>query len=105
MFNFRKIASVLASTLMLGSTVGVAMAANYPTPFVQGGNADVALVYGSAAASSDLVAAIDVTNNLQAALTSQGGSTGTGSTISGEAYPLYTSSTKIYLNDSLNKAR
>ncbi len=105
MFNFRKIASALASTLMLGSTVGIAMAANYPAPFVQGGSADVALVYGSSAASSDLVAAIDITNNLQASLTSQGTGTGTGTTVTGEAYPLFTSSTKIYLNDSLNKAR
>jgi len=67
-FNFRKIASVLASVVMLGSTVGIAAAANYPAPFVSGGAANVAVVYGSSAAFSDGLAAGDLQSNLQAEL-------------------------------------
>jgi len=101
-FNFRKIASAAASIAMMGSTIGLAAAANYPAPFVTGGAGDVALVYGSGSASSDIVAAVDITASLQSFITSDGGS---GTTIEGESYALFTSSTKIYLNDSINKAR
>jgi hypothetical protein len=100
-FDFRKIASTAASVLMVGSTVGLAAAANYPSPFVVGGEANVGLVYGSTAASSDLVAAIDITNSLNSLITGDG----TPTTITGESYALWTSSTKLYLNDTLNKAR
>ena len=40
-FDFKKITSVLASAVMLGSTIGIAAAANYPSPFIVGGSADV----------------------------------------------------------------
>lgn len=74
MFKFKKVASLLASTLMVGSTFALAAtAANYPAPFVEGGNAEVAIIYGSNAASTDLVAAIDVSTNLHEALIAQGG--------------------------------
>ncbi len=63
-FNFKKIASVLATTVMLGSTVAFAAAA-WPAPFVKDGAADAAVVYG--AASTDFVAATE----LGAALESQ----------------------------------
>ncbi len=69
--NFRKIASVLTSAVMLSSTIGLAAAANYPAPFVKGGTADVALVWGSSAQASDLVAVTDITADLQAELASQ----------------------------------
>ncbi len=107
MFNYRKIASVLSSALMIGSTVGLAAAANYPDPYVTGGNADVAVVYGTTAAITDLVAVTDITANLQAKLAAQTATTtgGTTGTVSGEAVELFTSSKKIYLNDSLNKER
>jgi hypothetical protein len=74
-FNFRKIASVVASAAMIGSTIGVAAAANYPAPFVSGGAADVAIVYGSSAAVSDLSAAIKVQTNLQGGVSSSSSST------------------------------
>jgi hypothetical protein len=45
-FNFRKISAIAASALMTGMTLGVAAAANYPAPFVSGGVANVAVVYG-----------------------------------------------------------
>ena len=61
-FSFRKIASVLLSAVTLGSTV--AMAANYPAPFVQNGQADVAIVYGAGAAASDFTAATKISSDL-----------------------------------------
>ncbi|MAG28234.1 hypothetical protein CMI47_22140 [Candidatus Pacearchaeota archaeon] len=80
MFNFKKLGSVLASAAMIGSTAGLAAAANYPAPFVSGGAADIAVVYGSTAAATDLVAVADITANLQAKLAAQ---TATGGTTSG----------------------
>jgi len=84
-FNFRKIASVLASTIMLSSTVALAAAANYPAPFVQAGAADVAVVYGASAAQTDMVAATDIVTSLQSALAAQTASKTTteSSTVSG----------------------
>lgn len=107
MFNFRKIASVLSSALMVGSTMGLAVAANYPAPYVQGGAADVAIVYGSSAALTDLVAVTDVTSNLASALGSQtaSGGTTTAGTVSGESFPLFTGSSKVYLNSTLKSVR
>lgn len=107
-FNFRKITSVLASALMLGSTAGFAAAAmNYPAPFVQGGNSDVALVIGGSAARSDYLAAIRLGESLQAELAKQTATTGSGSGASatGENINLATSSQKLYFNSSLNAAR
>jgi hypothetical protein len=102
-FNFRKIASVLTSAVMLTSTVGLAAAANYPAPYVEGGAADVAVVYGSTASLTDAAAVIDITNHLSAKLVEQtGGSTTPTTSIDGEAAPLFTGGTKIYVNDTLN---
>ncbi|MEK6855136.1 MAG: hypothetical protein AABX73_02855 [Nanoarchaeota archaeon] len=93
---------------MLSSTVALAAAANYPMPFVQGGNADVAVIWGSTAAPTDLVAVTDIVSNLQAELSRQtatGGTTTTGTVSGGEAFALFTGSSKIYINDSLNKVK
>jgi hypothetical protein len=98
-FNFRKITSAMASTAMLGLTVATAAAANFPAPFVQNGNADVAVVYGN---NLDLSAVTDITTSLSSALA---GSTGTGAPVSDDAYPLFTSSTPLQLNNSLNSVR
>ena len=107
-FSFKKIGSVLASTAMLTSTVALAAAANFPAPFVAGGAANVAIVHGGAdAAYTDLVAVTDVTSYLATKLaeaTTTGG-TATTDTVTGEAAPLFTSGTKLYLNDSLNLVR
>src|SRR3989344_10428 len=103
MFKFKKIASILASTLMIGSTIGLAAAANYPAPFVTGGSADAAIVYGTTAANTDLVAVVDITNNLNGFVTSN--TVTTESTVSGEAYPLFTSGTPLLLNSTLNSVR
>jgi len=84
-FNIRKIASVLASAAMVGSTVGIAAAASFPAPFVSGSNADVAIVVGSSAANTDYLAAVDLGQSLQSSLSGTGSTT---DTVVGEAYEL-----------------
>ena len=105
-FNFRKVASVLASAAMLGSTVGFAAAANYPSPFVSGGAASVAVVVGANAASIDNIAAVDVAASLQAELSKQTATgVGGGTSSTGESSNLASSATKMYLNSKLNDGR
>ncbi|MBT3582900.1 hypothetical protein HN510_03725 [Candidatus Woesearchaeota archaeon] len=99
MFNFKKIASVLASAVMLSSTIGFAAAADmYPEPFVVGGAEDVAVVVGLNADVSDVYAAIDVQDNLNA-LTS--GGSGGGSSVSGTAWQVKTTSDKLELDEPI----
>ncbi len=100
MFNFKKIASVLASTIMLSSTIGFAAAAAYPEPFIVGGTANAAVVWGANAAITDLTAAIDLQQNLGALITT--GTTTSKAGVVGEAISLFTGGTKLYVNDSLN---
>lgn len=103
MFNFKKIATVLASAVMLSSTIGFAMAANYPEPFVKSGTADAAVIWGANAAVSDLTSAIDIQQNLGALISS---STSTSSAaVTGEAIALFSGGTKLYINDTLNKVK
>ena len=105
-FNFKKIASVIASAVMLSSTAGIALAATYPAPMVVGGTGDGAIIVTSgshAGAVSDWDAAVGLQTSLQGSVTST--TTSTGGSSSGEAYPLWTSGTKIYINDSLNKVK
>ncbi|MBU3912596.1 MAG: hypothetical protein KKE50_00740, partial [Nanoarchaeota archaeon] len=78
-----------------------------PAPFVSGGAADVAIIYGNNAAFSDGLAAGEIQSSLQFELgtqTASGGSTSTG-TISGEAAPLFTGGSKLYINDTLNAVK
>jgi len=79
-FNFKKIASAASSLLMVGSTVGLAIAASYPAPFASSGSADVALVYGSSA-TVDLASVVELSGPLNAL--AGGSGTGGGSTLSG----------------------
>src|SRR3989338_7378159 len=60
-FNFRKIASILSSVVMVSSTVAFATAANFSAPFVSGGAADVALVYGSKTATGGVAGGVSAT--------------------------------------------
>ena len=90
---------------MIGLTMGTAAAANYPAPFVVGGSADVAVVYGTGSGVSvlDAIEAGNLQSNLQSFM---GGSTsGTSTSTSGETVSLDTSGTRIWLNTSLNKAK
>ena len=90
---------------MVGMTMGVAAAANYPAPFVVGGSADVAVVYGTGAGVSvlDAVEAGNLQSNLQSFMS--GSATGTTTSTSGETVSLDTSGTRIWLNTSLNTAK
>jgi len=99
-FNFKKIATVLGSALMIGSTMGLAAAASYPAPFVQSGAANVAVVVGSQAALSDAVAASNIGSDLSTKLAAQTATSGTssGATASGgDSYKIEKTSTKFQL--------
>jgi len=96
-FNFKKVASILASGAMLASTIGFAAAANYPAPFDSTGSA---VVYGTNGASSDLAAAIDIYDQLKARST-----TSVDASISGEAKAVETASQPLYLGDYMNSTK
>lgn len=103
-FNFKKISAIGASILMAGMSLGVAAAAPYPAPFVVGGTADVAIVYGTGEGvlPLDLLEAGNIQSNLQSYMT--GTSSATAST-SGETVTLDSSSDRIWLNTSLNSVK
>ena len=98
-FNFKKVASVLASAVMLGSTMGIAAAANYPAPFVQGGTANVAIVVGANAATSDMTAATSLGNDLATYLSVTNVTT---NVTTGDIADLTTGTDKIYLTEGIN---
>jgi len=106
-FNFKKITSVLASAVMLGSTIGIAAATSYPAPFVSGGSANVGVVVGADAASSDYLAAVELGQNLQAELAKQTATTTStsASASGGDSENIASSSQNIYYNSSLNAAK
>jgi hypothetical protein len=101
--NIKKISAIAASALMVGLSMGVAAASTYPAPFVSGGSANVAIVYGtgSGVSSLDLVQAGNIQGNLQSYLTG----TTSGATVSGgDSITLATSARKLYYGDSLYSA-
>lgn len=103
-FNFRKIASAASSLLMIGSTVALAAAANYPAPFVQGSTANVAIVSGESA-TFDAAAATALQSDLSAAFVAGGGSSSSGnSTVptGGDFVKLEKSSDRLNLGDSMS---
>jgi len=104
--NFKKISALATSVLMLGMTAGVAAAANYPAPFVQSGVSDVAIVVGTGSGASvlDGIAASKINDDLHSRVggTSSGGSS---TTVTGEAYALFTSSSKVYMNDTVSTVK
>ena len=97
--NYKKIATVLGSVLMVGSTMGLAAAANFPQPFSSG---DVAIVTGSMGADAmDLSSATTIAGGISnsAAL---GAITGT--ITGGDSFKLEKSSDKFYFNEALNSS-
>jgi len=107
-FSFKKVGSVLASTAMLTSTIALAAAASFPAPYVTSAGADVAIVHGGAkAAFTDLVAVADITSFLSSELASKtaSGTSSSSDSVTGEAAPLFTSGTKLYLNDTLSTVK
>jgi hypothetical protein len=77
-FNFKKITAIATSALMVGMTMGVAAATNYPAPFVSGGTANVAVVYGTGEGVSalDQTQAYNINLNLQSFMGDSDGDTG-----------------------------
>jgi len=99
--KIKKIATVLGSALMIGSSVAMAAAAAYPAPFVQSGAANVAIVVGSNGAEpSDMIAATDISADLAKDLSAQavGGVT---VVTGGETFQLEKSSDNLNLGDNL----
>ncbi|MFA5857220.1 MAG: hypothetical protein WC867_07695 [Candidatus Pacearchaeota archaeon] len=95
-FNYKKIASIIASSVMLSSTVGFAAAATYPSPFTEG----TAVVYGTAAANTDMMAAIEVYDQLKSRTSGS-----TDSSVSGDAKAIETSSQPLYLGEFMNNTK
>lgn len=109
MLKFRKVASIMASAVMLSSTVALAAAANFPSPFVQSGMANVAVVWGQNAPSGiDVASASSIVKALNDALPSQAASTTTitstnSSGVSGgDAKKLEKSSNKFNLGNEMD---
>lgn len=100
--NFKKIVALGASVLMTVSGIGFAAAANYPAPFVSGGVANVAIVYGTGEGVSalDLVEASNIQSNLQTFMTGTSG--GTTSTVSGQGVLIAKASDKLNLGDKMS---
>jgi len=98
-FNYKKISAIAVSALMTGMTLGVAAAANYPAPFVSGGVANVAVVYGTGAgvSSLDLVQAGNIQDSLGEFVTG-----GTTTVEGGEAFALDKASDHFNFNEALN---
>ena len=108
--RFKKIASILASAILLGSTVGFATVAadlsSYPSPFVQNGAAAVTIVYGADANAVDMEAASLFSSDLASELASQTAQEATSTTtMAGENVDISLSSRDIYYNDFINVAR
>ena len=97
---FKKVTAIAASALMVGMSMGVAAAADYPAPFVVGGAANVAIVYGTGAGvdPSDLVQAGYVQANLQSFM---GGSGTTTTTTGDNAWQVGTNSDDLEIGESV----
>lgn len=106
--NIKKVATIVGSALMLGATAGMAAAAAYPTPFVQNGAANVAIVYGSNAANSDVAAAGVIATDLARGVTAQTGEglfSGATTVEGGDAYKIEGASDKWNLGENATQFR
>lgn len=95
-FNFKKITSVIACTALLGSTLGFAAAVNYPEPFVTGGAADVAIVYGSNPLTA-VTDSADAALTIGASLSKSVASTGAITLGEGDKYRIERGSTQLHV--------
>ncbi|MBT7251988.1 hypothetical protein HN876_03685 [archaeon] len=95
---FKKATTVLACGVLAGFTVAIAAAASYPSPYTS----NTAVVYGANAAPSDFDATALIVSNLDA---NAAGSSGTVTETSGDVVSLDSSSTRIFLNTSINTAK
>jgi len=91
-FNFKKIAAIGASVLMVGMSMGVGAAANFPAPFADSSASSVGVVVG--AAGTDDAAAGSISDYLETKVT------GT-LVISTDSWPVKTSSDDLELTESI----
>jgi len=103
--NLRRIATVLASAAMIGSTLGIAAATTYPAPFVANGEGHVGVVLG--ADGSDWTTGTNLLVDLGDELiaqTAQGGTptTGTWTCTAGDCAPLERTSDSFNLGESMS---
>jgi len=99
--NFRKVSAITSSVLMLGMSIATpVIAASYPNPFVVGGSADVAIVYGTGEGVSalDLTQAQKIKENLELSL----GGSGSSTVIGGDSVQLAKSTNKFNLGEATN---
>ncbi len=101
-YNFKQIFALGTSVLLVGMTMGMVGGANYPNPFVVGGSANVAVVYGTGADVSvlDSIEAGRIETNLAGFVT---GTTGTATGTGGDFKSLASGSDLLYLNDELGE--
>lgn len=100
--NYKKVATILGSALMIGSTVGLAAAASYPAPFVKSGSSDVAIVVGANAAPSDVAAAAKVSSGLATELAAQTATGGSSTVEGGDSAKIEKSSDKFNFGDTIS---
>jgi len=105
----KRMVALSSGGLMVGATMLSAMAAadlsTYPTPFVEDGVFNALIVVGEAAATQDVLGAIDIATSLQyASKTTTMVSTGTASTTSalGDAKKIEMSSNKLEMNETIS---
>ena len=74
--NFKKITAIATSVLMVGMTMGVAVAASFPSPYSSSTSAGVAIVSGTGAGVDDTVAVNSISNYLATKISSTSAPTG-----------------------------
>jgi len=98
--NFKRISAIASSILLTGMTLGMAAASAYPAPFVSGSTADVGIVYGANAATSDIVQTANIQTDLQSQLGS-GGTTVTTTCAGGDCFLVEQASSKLNIYDNV----
>jgi hypothetical protein len=97
-FNFKKITAIAASALMMGMTMGVAAATNFPSPYSTSTSDGVAIVSGSGTGVDDATATESINTYLKTKVTAGVGGTATG----GDSFLIESGSTKLNLNDAVS---
>ncbi|MAG08140.1 hypothetical protein CMO89_01600 [Candidatus Woesearchaeota archaeon] len=107
--TIKKVVALGAGASMFGATMFGALAAadlsTYPDPFVKDAAFNALIVVGEAAATNDVLGAIDIATSLQyAAKTTSTVSTGTAATVSlsGDSKKIEKSSDKLEFNEGIN---
>lgn len=99
-FNFGKIGAIASSLAVVGVTAGMAAAAEYPNPFVVGGNPDVAIIYGES--GNDLGSVSTIESDLESSLGEGGGGAAGGVPTGGDYVLLAKSSNNLNLGDTVS---